>query len=82
MKNVTLYSKPGCTYCVQAKSLLTEKNVPYTEIIIDIGQDKDPTASYVPLVEFKTTYPTVKTLPFILDSETPIGGFRELQAYL
>lgn len=80
--NITLFSKPGCTFCVQAKTLLTANAVPYTEIIVDIGQDKEPGLAYVPLAEFKASYPTVKSLPYITSAGEPIGGFRELQAVI
>ena len=32
---LTVYSKNNCQYCVQAKALLSSKNVPFQEIKID-----------------------------------------------
>jgi len=32
---LTMYSKNNCPFCVQAKNLLTLKNIPFTEIKID-----------------------------------------------
>ena len=33
MSNV-IYSKPACPSCVQAKKLLTERHIPYTEVVL------------------------------------------------
>lgn len=35
---LTVYSKNNCPFCVQAKNLLTLKNVPFNEIKIDENQ--------------------------------------------
>jgi glutaredoxin 3 len=32
---LTIYSKNNCSYCVQAKELLTRRNVAFTEVKID-----------------------------------------------
>ena len=37
MKNVSIYSTATCTYCKQAKDLLTEKGIAYSEY--DVGTD-------------------------------------------
>lgn len=33
MVDVTIYTKPGCPYCIRAKGLLDEKGVQYKEIV-------------------------------------------------
>lgn len=38
--HLTVFSKSNCTFCDQAKALLTSKNIPYTEIRVD----QDPEA--------------------------------------
>ena len=38
MKTLTLYTKPGCTYCAQAKDHLKKLDIAYEEI--DISQDE------------------------------------------
>ena len=38
MKQVTVYSTRICPYCMMAKRLLTQKGVPYEEIMVD-GND-------------------------------------------
>ena len=32
---ITVYSKAQCPYCTQAKALLDDKNIPFTEVRID-----------------------------------------------
>jgi glutaredoxin len=36
---LTVYSKNNCSFCVQAKNYLTQKNIPFTEIKIDENQE-------------------------------------------
>lgn len=31
----TIYTKPVCPYCVEAKRLLKERNISFTEIVVD-----------------------------------------------
>jgi glutaredoxin len=78
----TVYSKPNCTFCVQAKQLLTSKNLSYNERIIDVGQEKDPNSVYVPVQELKDKVPSAKTVPQIFYNDTHIGGFVELREYI
>lgn len=79
---ITIYSKPACSHCVGAKNLLAEKDISYVEVILDIGQEKVADQRYMPINEFKELYPTVRTMPHILDEDKVIGGFKELRAYL
>jgi glutaredoxin 3 len=65
---ITLYTTPDCPYCVAAKRLLKQKNLPFEEV--DVSEDKDFDA----LVE-KTGW---KTVPQIFIDDKMIGGFREL----
>ena len=30
-----IYTKPSCGWCVKAKNLLKEKNLPFTELVLD-----------------------------------------------
>lgn len=34
---IEIYSKPGCSYCVQAKDHFKNHNLPYTEYVIEEG---------------------------------------------
>jgi glutaredoxin 3 len=78
----TVYSKPSCTFCNQAKQLLTSMKLEYKEIEIDVGQTKVLGKTYVPASELKEKVPTARTVPQIFDGETYIGGFTELRTHL
>ena len=70
---ITVYGKHGCGYCVKAKNLLESKKIPFT--YITLGED-------VGINEFVAQYPDVKSAPFILNNDIPIGGFNDLESYL
>ena len=42
MPDVVMYSTKFCPYCVRARMLLEQKNVPYTDIRIDENPDRRP----------------------------------------
>jgi glutaredoxin len=74
---ITLYTKPGCPWCIKAKELLKSKGVNYHEIMID--NDKGD----VTREEFINLFPMVKSLPYMLDSNgKSIGGYGELIDFL
>lgn len=72
-----IFSKPDCQFCVNAKTLLGIKDIPFTEI--EVGRD-------VTRDEFFEAVPTAKTFPqiFVIEGgeETLIGGYTDLVAYL
>lgn len=71
MKPVTMYSTMVCPYCVRAKMLLKDRNIPYEEI--DVTGDHDKRAWLV-----ETT--GRRTVPQIFIGDEAIGGFDELRA--
>lgn len=74
----TVYSKPQCPWCDRAKALLTSKGETYEEFILDVGQDKDPTKTYVSVAELKVVIPNAQTVPQILHDGKLIGGYADL----
>ena len=78
----TIYGKPNCPYCDQAKALLILKNLEFEEHIIDIGQVKEEGKSYVTADQLRAIVPTARTVPQILLNEELIGGFEALKASL
>lgn len=36
---LTVYSKDNCPYCVQAKNLLTKRNIVFEEVRVDLDPD-------------------------------------------
>ena len=70
MSRVIVYSTDPCSYCVQAKALLSKRGIAFTEINLA----KDP-AGRAQLAE-KTG---MMTFPQILIDGEAIGGFTELR---
>ena len=68
-----IWSKYNCTYCDQAKALLTQKGIQFEEKKIGDGYTKE---------ELIEAVPNARTVPQIfLDGEL-IGGFTELKQKL
>lgn len=78
----TIYSKPNCGYCEQAKTLLTTKGCQFNELIIDVGQVKHEGKTYVTADQLRQVVPTAKTVPQILLGARLIGGFDALKLEL
>lgn len=78
----TVYSKPSCTWCDQAKALLTSKGLPFQEMILDQGQPKLPGKSYCSVAELQSRVPGVRTVPQIFHGDQHIGGFEQLNKSL
>jgi glutaredoxin 1 len=70
---ITVYGKHGCGYCEKAKSLLEMKRIPYE--YLSIGED-------IGVNEFVEQYPNVRSAPFIINNNTIIGGYTDLQKYI
>jgi len=81
----TVYSKPACGYCEQAKALLASKGVPFKVIQVDVGQPKVDDETYISREDLQVIFPAARTLPQIHAltgaGEVYIGGFKGLQAY-
>jgi glutaredoxin 3 len=71
--DVMIYSKPVCSFCTQAKNLLTIFGVAFNERVLD----KDFTREW--LLE---QYSTARTFPVVVIDGMYIGGFDELYKYL
>jgi ribonucleoside-diphosphate reductase beta chain len=65
-----LYTKDNCTFCTQAKKLLTSKGLSFTEIS-DVSREL--------LIEL---FPNARTMPQITFNKEYIGGFQELKQWL
>ena len=72
MKNVEIYTSKICPYCVRAKKMLNDRDIPYKEIKIDSAQ----------LMEEMLTRPGGrKTVPQIFIDDKHIGGSDDLYEY-
>ena len=72
MQPVTIYSTRVCAYCMRAKALLTAKQVPYTEIMVDSEPGKR--------AEMELKSGGRRTVPQIFIGDRHVGGFDDLYA--
>jgi glutaredoxin 3 len=81
-----VYTKPACAHCVTAKSLLKSRGLEYTEVVLDVGQEKEDGVVYSTVAELKALAPGASSAPQIFSVEegvrTHIGGFKELRELL
>lgn len=80
--SITIFSKPQCVQCDQAKALLKSKNISYEERVFDVGQPKVDGVIYQDVAVFKTLYPQAKTAPQVLLNGEYLGGPTELRQHL
>lgn len=69
----TVWSKNNCSYCDQAKALLTSNGIQFEEKKIGEGWTKE---------ELLEAVPTARTVPQIFLGEEYVGGFPELRQKL
>ena len=69
---IEIYTRPGCGYCSAAKSLLTRKNAPFTEL----STSADPAHRD----EMYRRAGAGSTFPQIFIGKTHVGGCDELYA--
>ena len=72
MSHVTIYTKPYCSYCVRALTLLEQKGVAFTEI--EAGFDPDKRQEMMRRAGGRATFPQI----FV--GERHIGGCDDLVA--
>jgi len=71
-KNVTIFTRVGCPFCVKAKGLLRDAGLDYDELVLN----RDFRESTIRAISGKSTVPQI-----FIDGEL-IGGSDDLQAYL
>lgn len=71
MTEVIMYSTGYCPYCTKAKALLNRKNIPFTDIRIDINPE---------LRDEMINKSGRRTVPQIFINGQAIGGCDELHA--
>jgi len=74
MQAYEIFTQDGCFFCIQAKSLLEERNIPYVEY--NITNDSEAKAM---LLE---RYPSAKTVPQIFSFGKHVGGYEDLVRYI
>jgi glutaredoxin len=73
VKSIEIFSGPGCSHCAQAKALLREHGLEYSE--------HDITAPRV-IEEFRKRLPREKALPQIFAGGKHLGGLEDLRIQL
>jgi len=79
-----IYTKMNCPYCVKAKALLKDQNIPYREYIISagLGEEKvEDNQQYITRADLLAKYPGAKTVPQIWLDGQHVGGYTELAAH-
>ena len=71
--NIVIYSKNKCPNCTTAKRLLDDKGIGYTEVDMDIADDR---------MAFFLAYPEARQMPQIFINNQRVGGLAGLQAAL
>lgn len=71
MSAVEVYSTRTCPYCVRAKDLLTRKNIPFTEIVMESDEDR---------MALMKRADGRRTVPQIFINGVGIGGYDDLYA--
>lgn len=69
--NVIIFSRPGCAYCVRAKSLLEARGVPFG--VVDVLAEPERRAQAARLSGNCTT------LPQVFVGQTHLGGYDDLE---
>ena len=72
-----IYTKNGCSYCIQAKTLLQIRGIQYEEVNVEIVDG----AKERMLSECAEAGYTPRTYPQIWIDGKHIGGFTELKSY-
>ena len=75
MKNVVVYTKDNCVWCVRAKELLKNLNIPYEEKKLGTDYTKD---DLIALLGRENNI----TVPQVLTDGKLIGGFDDLSQYV
>ena len=73
MKDIEIFTGPGCGYCDAAKELLNSHELPFTE--------RDVSDQAV-LREFRERLPRVRSIPQIFIDGEHIGGYEDLELKL
>ena len=75
MDRFTVFGRPGCGFCVRAKEVLENRQLPF--LYVDIHKEGISKADLE-----KTVGKPVETVPQVFHGQKYIGGFTELEAYL
>ena len=69
MVKYTLITRDDCPYCTQAKTLLADNEISYSELKIGVDLTRD---------DVLTNYPDQNVLPIVIHEEEVLGGYLDL----
>ena len=69
----TIYSKPNCSFCLQAKELLEQNNLDFEYLQLGTHYNLDV---------LMTLAPNAKSLPQVFKDGVLVGGYSDLVEYL
>lgn len=72
MSNIIIYTANFCPYCIQAKRLLTKKNITFTEI--NLSKEPDRRSEMMQKSQRRT-------VPQIFNGDTHIGDCTEIYTF-
>lgn len=78
----TVYTKPNCPQCDQAKALLESHGIEYKTVQLDIGQPREDGAEYIDRDALLELIPGARMMPQIMNGDTKIGSLPELRKVL
>jgi len=70
---IEVYGKPDCGYCIKAKNILKEHEIPFK--YYTVGQDID-------VGSVLERFPGARTVPIIVVNGNWIGGYDDLKEHL
>jgi glutaredoxin len=70
---VEVYTKPDCSYCQLAKVLLADKNISFTEMVLN----RDFSREYI-----LEKFPSAKAFPVVVVDGYFIGGYSQLKEHI
>ncbi len=73
MKNIEIFTGPGCAHCEAAKSLLKRHGLKYTELDISVPSAMD---------EFRRRLPRTRSIPQIFADGEHLGNEEDLKLAL
>lgn len=73
MREIVVYSKPNCPYCVKAKRLLTQMKLTFTEHVVGVDATRE---------QLLEASPNARTVPQIIIDDKVIGGYDQLASYI
>jgi glutaredoxin 3 len=78
----TVYSKANCPQCEMAKALISNQQLRYKEVLLDVGHHKEDGKEYITRDELLALVPTAKSMPQIFMGDKYIGGYSELRTLI